>query len=70
MAVTLEPSDVPGALLEEPYEAHAMPALRWWLLCRVRIKVPVSWKKKQLIMKYCGGKHEQSQEVKCIKLWY
>ena len=46
--ITLEPSDIPGAALEEPFEVHAMPALRWWLLCR-GIKAPVSWKKKQLI---------------------
>jgi len=50
--ITLEPSDIPGAVLEEPFEAHAMPALRWWLLCR-GIKAPVSWKKKQLITRYC-----------------
>ena len=49
--ITLEPSDIPGAVLEEPFEAHAMPALRWWLLCR-GIKAPVSWKK-QLITRYC-----------------
>ena len=45
--ITLEPSDISGAALEEPFEAYAMPALRWWLLCR-GIKAPVSWKK-QLI---------------------
>jgi len=49
--ITLEPSDIPGAVLEEPFEAHAMPALTWWLLCR-GIKAPVSWKK-QPITKYC-----------------
>ena len=32
--VTLEPADIPVADLKEPFEMHAMPALRWWLLCR------------------------------------
>jgi len=50
--ITLEPSDIPGAVLEESFEAHAMPALRLWLLCR-GIKAPVSWKKKQLITRCC-----------------
>ena len=49
VTITLEPSDIPGAALEEPFEAHTMPALRWWLLCR-DIKAPVS-SKKQLITK-------------------
>ena len=45
--ITLEPSDIPGAVLEEPLEFHTMPALRW-LLSR-GIKALVSWKKTQLI---------------------
>ena len=32
--VKLTAPDIPGAGLSEPFEAHAIPALRWWLLCR------------------------------------
>ena len=32
--VKLTAVDIPGAGLSEPFEAHAIPALRWWLLCR------------------------------------
>ena len=46
--VVLTPADIPGADLSEPFESHAMPALRWWLLCR-GISAPSSWKKKKLI---------------------
>ena len=46
--VTLEAADIPGADLNKPFETNAMPALRWWLLCR-GIKAPSSWKKQQLI---------------------
>ena len=46
--VTLEAVDIPGADLNDPFETNAMPALRWWLLCR-GIKAPSSWKKQQLI---------------------
>ena len=38
--VTMEPTDIPGADLKEPFKTHAMPALRWWLLCR-GIRVPI-----------------------------
>ena len=65
--VTLDPSDIPGAVLKEPYEAHAMPALRWWLLCR-GIKVPVSWRKKQLIKRYYVG-HELIHDVKIYRIF-
>ena len=34
ISVTLTPADIPGALLNEPLEAHAVSALKWWLLCR------------------------------------
>ena len=27
-------TDIPGAHLEEPFEAHNVAALCWWLLCR------------------------------------
>jgi hypothetical protein len=32
--VMLGPADIPGADLNEPFETHVVPALRWWLLCR------------------------------------
>ena len=32
--VKLTAVDIPGARLSEPFEAHAITALRWWLLCR------------------------------------
>ena len=32
--VKLTAADIPGAGLSEPFETHAIPALRWWLLCR------------------------------------
>ena len=33
--VKLTAADIPGAGVSEPFKAHAIPALRWWLLCRV-----------------------------------
>ena len=47
-ALTLTSADIPGANLKEPFETHAVPALRWWLLSR-GIKAPIAWRKKQLI---------------------
>ena len=46
--VTLTPSDIPGAVLCDPFEQHTVVALRWWLLCR-GIKAPTSWKKQQVV---------------------
>ena len=46
--VELTESDIPGAALSEPLEAHTLPALKWCLLCH-GIKPPTSWKKPQLI---------------------
>ena len=40
-SVMLTPADIPGAELSEPYEAHAFPALKCWLLCRL-IREPLS----------------------------
>ena len=40
-SVMLTPADIPGAELGEPYEAHAFPALKCWLLCRL-IREPLS----------------------------
>ena len=33
-SVELNDTDIPGAHLDEPLEAHNVAALRWWLLCR------------------------------------
>ena len=44
----LTEADISGAVLKEPLESHAIPALRWWLLCH-GIRVPTSWKKPKLI---------------------
>lgn len=46
--VKLSPTDIPGADLPKPFDQHTVSALRWWLLCR-GIKVPTSWRKKQVI---------------------
>ena len=32
VVISLPPEDIPGASLGEPFEAHAIPALKWWLL--------------------------------------
>ena len=34
-SIELNDTDIPGAHLDEPFEAHNVAALRWWLLCRV-----------------------------------
>jgi len=31
---SLNDTDIPGAHDDEPFEAHSVAALRWWLLCR------------------------------------
>ena len=41
----LNDTDIPGAHLEEPFEAHNVAALRWWL----GIRVPTSLRKRQII---------------------
>ena len=46
--VVLTAADIPRTELSVPYEAHPVPALKWWLLCR-GIKAPSSWSKQQLI---------------------
>ena len=46
--VVLTPSDIPGADLKEPFQAHTIPALRWWLQCR-GISVSASSKKEFII---------------------
>ena len=48
VSVVLTAEDIPGAALREPYESYAVPALRWWLLCR-GIRVSTSQRKAQLI---------------------
>ena len=44
----LNPEDIPGAILAEPYTKYTTAALHWWLLCRGN-KVPSSFKKQQLV---------------------
>ena len=46
--VLLTPSDIPGADLKEPFQAHTIPALKWWLQCR-GIAVSASSKKEFII---------------------
>ena len=46
--VQLNETFVPGALLEEPLEAHTVEALRMWLVCHA-VEVAPSLKKAQLI---------------------
>ena len=46
--VVLTPSDIPGVDLKEPFQAHTIPALKWWLQCR-GISVSSSSKKEFII---------------------
>ena len=46
--IALTEDDIPGAKLHEPFVAHKVTALRWWLLCR-GIKAQTSWRKSQLV---------------------
>ena len=48
--VLLAPADIPGAKLQEPFEKHTVPALKWWLACR-GVAMPSSSKKAALIAK-------------------
>ena len=34
--VELTEEDIPGAMLDERLEKHAIPELKWWLLCHGR----------------------------------
>ena len=47
-SVKLNEADIPGAHLDEPFEAHNIAALRWWLLCH-GIKLTTSLRKHQII---------------------
>ena len=49
--VELTELDIPGAALNEPFDAHNVAALRWWLQCR-GIRAKSSWRKKQLVSEY------------------
>ena len=42
--MTITAADIPGATLSQPLESHAVPTLKWWLLCS-DLKVPMSWRK-------------------------
>ena len=44
VSVVLTAEDIPGGALREPYKSYAVPALRWWLLCRGN-EVPVKSEK-------------------------
>lgn len=46
--VSLTEEDIPGAMLDKPYEKQTIPALQWWLKCR-GISTPSSWKKKKIL---------------------
>ena len=48
--VELKDTDIPGAHLDEPLEAHNVAALRWWLLCR-GIRASTSLRKHQIIVR-------------------
>ena len=54
ITVELDESDVPGATLSEPLDAHNVAALRMWLTCR-GMKAPFSVKKVELIETYWGS---------------
>jgi hypothetical protein len=47
--IVLAPADVPGAELQEPFEKHTVPALKWWLACR-GVATPSSSKKSAFIV--------------------
>ena len=47
----LTEQDIPGAALNEPLDQHAMPELRWWLLCH-GIQVTASLRKNQRFSQY------------------
>ena len=50
LAVELDESNIPGAMLSPPFECHRVPELKWWLLCW-GIRPAVSMKP-QLIARY------------------
>lgn len=56
VTVKLTERDIPGALLNEPFEIHTIPELKWWLLCR-GIQAASTWKKPKIISRICeaGG---------------
>lgn len=51
VTVKLTERDIPGALLNEPFEIHTIPELKWWLLCR-GIQAASTWKKPKIISRY------------------
>ena len=46
-SIELNDTDIPGAHLEEPFEAHNVATLHWWL----GIRVPTSLRKHQIIVR-------------------
>ena len=57
--VCLTEDDIPGAVLQPPFERHTVSELRFWLLCR-GVTVAASMKKSQIIEKYvtCRNAHK------------
>lgn len=47
ITVTLEESDIEGAVLEEPLQTKTVPQLQWWLMCHGQ-DAPRSVKKKEV----------------------
>ena len=48
--LNLTENDIPGVILNEPFENATVPQLKWWLLCR-GFQPPSSWRKTRLIEK-------------------
>lgn len=57
--VCLTEDDIPGAVLQPPFERHTVSELRFWLLCR-GVTVAASMKKSQIIGRYvtCRNAHK------------
>ena len=49
-SVKLNDTDIPGAHLDEVFEAHNVAALRWWLLC-CDIKLTTPLQKHRIIVR-------------------
>ena len=50
VTMMLDPANILGTILWEPFSNHTIAALCWWLLCW-GIKAPTYWKKLQLIVR-------------------
>ena len=65
-SVKLNDTDIPGAHLDEPFEAHNVAVLRWWLLCR-GIKLTSFLQKHQIIARW---KHKITINIHAILQLY